>query len=688
MSRGQCQRVGALLALALCACAGKPPKPDAPPIKALKIEGTKQVSAGDIEDHILTTGPSWWPFAATPYFDPIAWQADLRRIERFYQAQGFYQAQVVNEEVRPEGDGVALTIQVSEGNPTKIGRIDVEGLNELPPDFQERVRRSVPPKVGEVFKEDQWEGVKREVRNALRALGYAEAEVGGEALVETTDQTARIRLLCTPGPRYKFGNIFVATGPKPSVQVRYIIDQAQGAIRKGDWFSDKAMDEGQRRVFQMGVFGAVKVTTGTPDRANAVIPVVVDVREAPFHTIRYGGGIGVDPVRQEYRLIAEYTDRNFLGDLRKLTLRGKVGWAFLPALWNIDQHAPIFDFYAEFEQPRFPGRDFKWISSVDVYKNLEQAYSYYGARAKTGIVWQPHSSFRIYPSYNIEVDRITGVTTGLTGSAPQLAYGCNLSPQDPVCYVFLSYLELVIEWDRRDDKLEPRNGWFVSLGIQQGGGFLGGDYTYTRLFPDLRAYKSWGKFTLAGKLRIGTLLSKETSPITARFFSGGGTFHRGFGSRRLSPMLPIPNNNATPTNPLAGNVGTPQLNGMYVPVGGDGIWDSSIELRYKILGPLTLAVFLDAGFVSVESFDFRDVGPKMQYAVGFGLRYNTIIGPIRVDFAYRLNHGGPLPIIQDPAHPVYAPGGSECFGLGTGSVTYGGFPEGRCALTISIGEAY
>ena len=688
MSPGDGQRLGALLALGLAACAGKPPKPDEPPIRSLKIEGTKQVSAGDIEDHILTTGPSWWPFAPTPYFDPIAWQADLRRIERYYQAQGFYQAQVVDEDVVHTGDGVRLTVQVNEGKPTKISAIDIEGLDGLPEDFQERVRRSITVKVGEILKEDQWEGVKREVAGALRALGYAEAEVQGEVFVETTDQTARVRLLCNPGLRYKFGNIFVATGPKPSVAVRYIIDQAGGAIRKGDWYSDKALVEAQRRVFQMGVFGAVKVTTGRPDRDNAVIPVVVDVREAPFHTIRYGGGIGLDPVRQEYRLIAEYTDRNFLGDLRKLTLRAKVGWAFLPALWKIEQQAPIFDLYAEFEQPRFPGRDFKWLSSLNFYKNIEQAYDYIGVKAKTGIVWQPHSTFRIYPSYNIEVDRIHGITQGLSGSAPQLAYGCNLTPEDPVCYQFLSFLELLIEWDRRDDKLEPRNGWFLSLSIQRGGGFLGGDYTYWRLFPDLRAYKSWGKFTIAGKLRIGTLLSGENSPIVARFFSGGGTFHRGFGTRRLSPMLPVPNNNATPTNPLVGTVGTPQLNGMYVPVGGDGIWDSSIELRYRIIGPLTVAVFLDAGFVSVDSFDFRDVGPKMQYAVGFGFRYNTIIGPIRLDFAYRLNHGGPLPIITDPAHPVYAPGGTECFGIGTGSPTYSGFPEGRCALTISIGEAY
>jgi len=687
MSRRRAQVLGALLALGLSGCAGKQ-KPDEPPVRSLKIQGTSQVSAGDIEDHLLTTGPSWWPFAPVPYFDPIAWQADLRRIERYYQAQGFYQAKVVDEEVRQEGEGVALEVKVEEGKATRISRIDLEGLDELPGDFQRRIRRSISVKVGDILREQRWEGVKREVLQALRSMGYAEAEVGGEAFVETTDQTARLRIVCNPGLRYKFGNIFVATGPRPSVQVRFIIDQAEGAIRKGDWFSDRAMDEAQRRVFQMGVFGAVKVTTGTPDKTQAVVPVIVDVRESPFHTLRYGGGVGIDPVRQEYRLISEYVDRNFLGDLRKLTLRAKAGWAFLPALWNVSQQAPIFDLFAEFEQPRFPGRDFRWISSVEVYKNLEEAYGYWGGRGRTGIVWQPHTSFRIYPSYNLEIDRITGVTNGLTGSAPSLAYGCNLTPETPSCYVVLSYLELLIEWDRRDDKLDPREGWFLSLGIQQGGGFLGGDYTYTRLFPDLRAYTSWGKFTLAGKLRIGTLLSHQTSPITARFFSGGGTFHRGFGSRRLSPLLPVPDNNALPTHPLVGNLGTPELKGSYVPVGGDGIWDSSIELRYKLIGDLTLAVFLDAGFVSVGSFDFHDVGPMMQYAVGFGLRYKTIIGPIRVDFAYRLNHGGPLPIITDPAHPVAATGGTECFGLGQGTTTYGGYPEGRCALTISIGEAY
>ena len=123
-------------------------------------------------------------------------------------------------------------------------------------------------------------------------------------------------------------------------------------------------------------------------------------------------------------------------------------------------------------------------------------------KGKTGIIWEPFEGFSIYPSYNIEVDRITGNTNGLTGNAPALAYGCDFGTSN-VCYETLSYLELVVAWDKRDDKLEPRNGWYLSFGIQKS---LGGGYQYVRLFPEARGYKSWGRFTLAGKLRIGTLL--------------------------------------------------------------------------------------------------------------------------------------------------------------------------------------
>src|SRR3954449_1130474 len=120
-----------LLLLALTsACATTKPRPDALKVKDLRIEGTDQVSAGDIKARILTTKTPWWeplwPFDKGPsYFDPNAWQADLRRIERYYQARGYYQAQVISDTVKPEGTkAVELVAQVREGEPTRISTIN------------------------------------------------------------------------------------------------------------------------------------------------------------------------------------------------------------------------------------------------------------------------------------------------------------------------------------------------------------------------------------------------------------------------------------------------------------------------------------------------------------------------------------------------------------------------------------
>ena len=94
-----------LLILALAsACAAPKPRPDALEVDELELQGTEQVDEGDIKAKILTTETPWWeplwPFDEGPsYFDPNAWQADLRRIERYSQAEGYYQAEVTSDAV-------------------------------------------------------------------------------------------------------------------------------------------------------------------------------------------------------------------------------------------------------------------------------------------------------------------------------------------------------------------------------------------------------------------------------------------------------------------------------------------------------------------------------------------------------------------------------------------------------------
>lgn len=741
----QLLRVSFLLLLAAgCASTSGATRPDQPKVVDLEIEGTEELKASDIKEKIVTSETPWWeplnPFVGPNYFDENAWQADLRRIKRYYQSRGYYQMRLESEQledtvVRKGEDAVALRVRIqTEGEPTRVGEFVVEGMEELPPEQRARVLEELPlapPREGEepaIFREEGWEETKGLMQQRLRELGYAEAEVDGEVRVDLASNEARVRLEVKPGPRYRFGNIFVATDANPQVKPLRIIEQAQGAIRKGDWYSESALSEAQARVFRMGVFGAVKVNRGAPDREARTVPVVVDVREAPFRSIRLGGGIGLDSARQEVRAVGEWTDRNFLGGLRRLTLGGRVGYAFIPNLGaafdRIDTdgdgepdapnlstpHGFVFQLSTQFEQPRFLARDLRLQTTLTAERGLEQAYDFIGGRLRGGVIWQPRPQLSLFPSYNLEIYRLQG-QRGLQDqtTVPTLVLGCPPNGgQEDTCNISVSYLEQVAEWDRRDDPIAPRRGFYTALSLQEGGGPFQGDYTFLRVLPDVRGYYTFGPgggFTLAARLRLGTLLTpvvtneageriRQESAIVNRFFAGGGASMRGFNSRRLSPM----------------NISNPdaeQPSDQIVPIGGNSLLETSVELRFKVLGNLSLAAFHDSGLVGAGPLNIgphqadvreesgRVFGDYHYQAVGLGLRYLTIVGPLRLDIARRLNIGRPLPIFDPATGGATTLGGfGDCFGIGgvdqgeAAGNLYAGSPEGYCTFFLSIGEAF
>jgi translocation and assembly module TamA len=697
------------LLLLLAACATTQERPPGPKLDDLNIEGTKQVGEGDIKERILTSETPWWgfwPFGGPRYFDANAWQADLRRIQRYYQAEGFYEAQVVSSEVKPEGDDtVSINVQVQEGEPTLIGDISVSGLDALPEEFREahrsRVLADLPLKKDDVFKEALWEEQKTLVQARLRELGYAEAEVGGEVRVDLATKRATVDLRIQPGVRYRFGNTFVATDANPQVPPRRIIEQVQASLKKGDWYSETALAEAQARVFRMGVFGAVKVNRGAPDRESGTVPVVVDVRESPFRSVRLGGGVGVDAARQEVRALGEWTHRNFRGGLRRFTVRGRVGYAFIPNIFDRSKAGPIFEVTTEFEQPRFLFRDLRLQTSLTAERGLEQAYDFWGGRLQAGVIWQPHPSLSVFPSYNLQVYRLTGRVSA-DARVPPIVLGCG--GNETQCDLALSFLEVTVAWDRRDDPIEPRDGYYLGLSVQKGGGPLLGKFTYVRLLPDARYYRPLDadkRLILAAKVRLGTLdpAGGGQSSIVTRFFSGGGTAMRGFNGQRLSPMAALQTQVDEPIEDGQPNpVLTQNAQWDTVPVGGNSLFESSVEVRYQFTESIMAAVFYDSGLVGIENFGAPEgpklFGPDHYHALGLGLRYLTVVGPIRLDIARRLNIGRGLPV-STPGY-IY-PDSGGCFGLGsswkangpkTRGGTFAGAPDGLCAVHISIGEAF
>ncbi len=358
------------------------------------------------------------------------------------------------------------------------------------------------------------------------------------------------------------------------------------------------------------------------------------------------------------------------------------------------------------EQPRAFFRDIRLLALLSSQRDAQQAYSFIGGHGRLGFIWQPHSAFSISPSYNLETDYLLSGQTTLGGRSPELFYGCP--PGQVNCIVVLSYLEQAIVWDRRDDREDPRKGFYLALSFQEGGGPFGGSFDYYRITPEGRYYYSFPRsqqFTLAAKVRIGTLRplrSGQSSPIVSRYFSGGDAM-RGFNYRRLSPLLIVPQNQSqTLQDGVAAPLG---VQGVTVPIGGNGLFESSFEARYNFTGSnFVVAAFLDTGFVTQDDVvsGLRHQGlsyftRNMEYAVGAGIRYRTAVGPIRFDIARRLNIGPPLTVLQGnpPLNPPSAEDGF--FGLSSGIFrTIGGrnlpgdagYPEGIWSFHLSIGEPF
>ena len=671
-------------------------------VRDLRVEGNQAISSRQIRKKILTEKTGWWPFATKQYFDPVSWEADLRRIVRLYETRGYYQARIAEEQAIPQPKGVNLVVKVDEGQVTKVGKLEVRGLEALPAADREAALVKMPLEVGAPFKESDWESAKTGIIPRLHNRGYAKATVEGEALVDVKTHLAAVTIVVHPGLRYHLGAIDVKTAPESHVPAVFVWEQTRLAIHEGEVYSDDALEEAERRIFGMGVFGSVTVTIGTPDDATATLPVVVTVREAPFRTLRLGAGLVVDQIHQEARLIGDWTHRNFLGGTRKLTIHAEVGWAFLPDIYAVASNdvsaaprsGPVADLGATFEQPRLAGHpSLKQRSGIDLSRTIQQTYDNLGGRLSAGVVWQPRARVSIFPAYHLEIDYLNGSPINSAATAP-LTLGCQTTTGS--CTVYLSYLEEVLTWDHRDKLLEPRNGFYTSLSLQEGGGPLQGDFGYFRVLPELRAYVSFlddDALTFAARVQLGELWSiTGESAVVIRFYGGGANSMRGFSERRLSPLLEVPVPGINP--PATCSATSTASDGCEtVPIGGNGMFMGSFEARYSVLENVRVATFVDVGQVTTGLFGLSDL-PGVLWAVGIGVRYLTPIGPIRLDLARRLPFGTlPTLYTTDASTGAIKPGTNSypvdesCFGL-FGSHPSTAVSDGFCTLQISIGEAF
>jgi hypothetical protein len=627
--------------------------------------------------------------------DPFVLQRDLERIERYYRTRGYYEAHVhAGRVIRRPDRSVQVEIAVDEGLPMQIGKVDLEWKDWSLP-LAVKVTPAVKDaaaslKPGDVFQEDAFEDTKKKILRAMTDRGFAYAKVEGKANVDLARHQARVVYTLELGPRCVFGDISIeGQGELPTVPLLAALQ-----IKKGAEFSTATLDSAEIALGDLGLFGSIDVDpkrSAPGEPPNPVIPVVFRVQPVALRAVKLGVGGQLTGLvdRIEAHGLAGWEHRNLFGGLRHFSVELSPAVTFnFPSSTTktidapealpppTDAAKPVLpvagDRAARFSAPTASTDAAKpyILPEFKLRASLTQPGVLLPLDARTaGLL---NGSFRLYrPNIDNRVGYVEGAGgAGLTRSFwnSHVKLGASLNGQYDAPFkglgyegtsvltdLFIPYVHYTAELDfrsseaKRIDPLNPHSGVYLLNDFQFAFGFPGNLRTADfRFRPEIRGYVPvTRRVTLALRLVAGFLYpfnygdkigqgdegktdeQKISEPCAdyqrlqfRGFFSGGSTSNRGYAYQGVGPHA------KTCLSTLKGQAD----NSPPAATGGFNLWESSVELRFPILGKLGSVVFADASDVSAATM--RLCAPHL--SAGFGLRYETPVGALRADVGFRI----------------------------------------------------
>jgi outer membrane protein assembly factor BamA len=579
-----------------------------------------------------------WPWTEWPLLNESAFERDLDRVERWYAARGYYDARVTQTRIEKDTDDrtAEVRITVDEGLPALVVGIALEGEEALDEALQEELRDALALSPGEPFDEAVHDQTKASLERVLFDASYANATVAGRAYVDIDKKLVRVTYTLVPGPACTFGAI--AIEGEDDLPAYKIYDAA--SIRRGQPFSLTALDDARRAIYALGPFASVDIER--KQRADSSVVDLV-VRVVPGRRFRFGIGVGIEAgglysqegdegtgdsfAQWDAHLLGRIEHRNFLGGMRRLRIE--------------DRPRLIFD-------DPFPGIDRASIGNLLTAEIRHPAFTESRTTMVTRVRWDRGPD--PYGGRFFRHDLVAGIGPERDFFGGKLRVSSSINAdlflpdqQNPYPNTQVAYFYHLARVDLRDDPRNPRRGAYFSFGVQHAGYFLPSDWDYVRLTQDSRGYipLPYG-LVLAGRARIGFMTITDTAisvpdappaddvspnaerlrteqtflenlatlgPLRHRLRGGGHNSVRGYAPNTLGDVE--------------------RINGRLVS-GGLRQWEASLELRVPITESFGAAAFMDMGDVA-RGPAYRFDHPQTSF--GIGLRYRTIVGPLRFDAA-------------------------------------------------------
>jgi translocation and assembly module TamA len=520
-------------------------------------------------------------------------RADYRRLLTAAYSEGYYgpvisitvdgrEASTIQPLDAPGAIG-QVVLSVDPGPQFAFGRTVIAPLapaTELPPEFAP----------GEVARSLTIEEAVAAAIEAWRQEGNAKAEVGSEEIVAVhPERRLDVAVGIAPGPELTFGAVTVSGNR--AVRTERVL--AIAGIPSGRVFDPDVLERAATRLRRTGAFDSVAVVESDTIGPGQTLPIVLQVVEALPRRV----GFGIEfSTTEGLSVTAFQLYRNLLGGAERLRFDAAVSDIQTSAL-DTNSGGLDYELGVSFARPATGSPDQDLLLEARASQEDEEGYFLRQATISAG--------FTRY----VGDDLVLGYALGVLVAHEETP----LLTRD---YALLT-LPLSATLDRRDDPQDARRGYFLDADLTPFVSFSGDTGSGARLYADGRIYRGIGeRLTLAARAQVGSVYGAERDdvPQDFLFFSGGGGTVRGQPFQSLGVEVPDPDNL-----------------GETVTVGGTGFAALQLEARFDINETFGAVAFADAGYADDEPLPSLD--GEAQAGVGLGVRYNSFVGPIRLDLA-------------------------------------------------------
>lgn len=518
------------------------------------------------------------------YYNPELMDANIENLIEFYRALGYIYMEILEPEIRMNQNNVEIKFFVDEGPQVKLGKISIKGSKNI---SEKEIMKGISLNPGQPYNEVDISDSARKIMELYNKSGFIDASVITEREISGT--SASVSFIVHEGEKALFGKAVIAGN-----------EQTKSRVIRRDFLHayDKPFDFGmlmkeRQRLYRLGLFTDLEIIP--LDKEDGRKDILYKVKEASAGAVEFGIGYGE---YEKYRGFIDISYKNLFGMNRQGSFRTELS--------TLEQRY-ILSYY----EPRLFDTDFIFRSLLMHEKRKEENIDTGETRYRltrnnftAGIEKKLSEKFKAELYYDFSVVKTSDVKPDVV-----------LSREDTGTLI-ISAVRPGLIYDTRDNPFEPTEGVLAGLSFKIASAALFSETDFLKASFYVNKYQSLHKrVVLAASLRGGAakgFVDTRELPIVERFFLGGRTTVRGYEQDTLGPK---------------GSDGTP--------TGGNAFVMGNLELRTNIGRDIGFVAFVDAGNVwrKIEQAEISDI----KYTSGIGLRYNTPVGPFRIDYGHELN---------------------------------------------------